>query len=830
MSRLAWPGILLLLGSLVTPGAACAQREQAPERQVAALAERGHVAEAEAMARAGGASLSVALGDILVLSGRLAEAELLYAVAVRDHLPSYRSAEASLAELAARHGRLAEANTRAIALTRAFEQGTRWSAPDQVAAARGYVVLGLTDPQAAHAALTVFDAAAALDSSNIDARVLAANLLLDKYNGPDAVETFKSALTIAPNNPRALLGLAMVQAFEGNPAAAPGAQRALAQNPSLVGAHLLLARFNLEAEAYDSAAAGARRALAIDSSAMQGWGILGSVSWLVGDSAGYRSARVHAERINPQPAEFFSAIAEAAARQRRYDDAVRFGRLAVAADSTSAPGLTVLGNNELRTGAMDSGRSHIDRAFAIDPFNLWNKNTLDLLDQLKQYVTVATPRFQIVVPKDEADYYRIYLGPLLEQAYDQFAARYEYRPAAPIRIEMFRNHADFSVRGIGLAGLGALGVSFGRVLALDGPAARPAGEFNYGSTAWHELAHTFTLGLSDHRVPRWLSEGLSVLEERRAGRGWGANATVDFLASYKGGRLLPVSRINDGFVRPAFPEQVTMSYYQASLICEMIEAERGPTAIRDMLRGYAEGLDTRAVFAKVLQTTPAAFDQRFDGWFRKRFAVALENIDAWDGTGPLGGTYLAAVADGVVLLKAAHFDSARVVLARAQQLFPGDGSTDGAAWYLAQVAYAQGDFATEATELAQVTSHDETAMEANAKESEAREREGDLPGAMAALDRLLWIAPYNDSTHLHLADLAERAGDWARVVRERRGILALNPTDRLEARYQLARALAKAGHREEARREVLQVLEAAPGFEKAQTLLLELRGSGGGNQ
>ena len=59
---------------------------------------------------------------------------------------------------------------------------------------------------------------------------------------------------------------------------------------------------------------------------------------------------------------------------------------------------------------------------------------------------------------------------------------------------------------------------------------------------------------------------------------------------------------------------------------------------------------------------------------------------------------------------------------------------------------------------------------------------------------------------------------------ERRAIIAMGVTDLLDARYELARALRDAGDIAGARREVLQVLEAAPTFEKAQTLLLELRG------
>lgn len=103
----------------------------------------------------------------------------------------------------------------------------------------------------------------------------------------------------------------------------------------------------------------------------------------------------------------------------------------------------------------------------------------------------------------------------------------------------------------------------------------------------------------------------------------------------------------------------------------------------------------------------------------------------------------------------------------------------------------------------------------------------DTAGALDALDRLLWIDPLQAGFHERMATLAEARGDSARATRERRAILALRPADPLEARYQLARVLAHFGQRAEARREVLKVLETAPGFEKAQQLLLDLQREGG---
>ena len=94
---------------------------------------------------------------------------------------------------------------------------------------------------------------------------------------------------------------------------------------------------------------------------------------------------------------------------------------------------------------------------------------------------------------------------------------------------MFPKHDDFAVRNLGLPGMiGALGACFGRVVTLDSPHARPPGEYNWQPTLWHELAHVVTLQLSNNRVPRWLTEGISVWEERRGRPEWGREMDVTF--------------------------------------------------------------------------------------------------------------------------------------------------------------------------------------------------------------------------------------------------------------------------------------------------------------
>jgi tetratricopeptide (TPR) repeat protein len=716
-------------------------------REIESLLDAGRLPQAERRAQSGGAATRVAFAEIMVRRGRIAAADSALAL-VRAGDPGARVAEVLRAELAARRGNSNEAEQRALAFVRVYSaERQSWNARDRVAAGRAYLILAPGDPQAVRSALRAFDAATAADSSYLDAAVRAADLFLERYNAPDARLGYESVLKQAPEHPRALLGLARVMEFDGSGDALTVTRRAVEQDPLLAPAHFAIARMMLESESYDSALVAARRTLAADSTMLEAWGVLGAVAWTRGDSAAWRLAEREATLRSPRPVAFYTVVSEAAARQRRYAEAERFAARAVALDSLSVPALGALGTNRLRLGNMEGGRAMLERAFAVDPFHLWHKNTLDLLDQMASFRSVTLGRFTYVASQRELDVLVPYLAPLLEEAYDALARRYDHQPPTPIRLELFDRHADFSVRTVGLTGLGALGVSFGTVLAMDAPSAREQGTFNWGSTAWHELAHTFTLGLSAHRVPRWFSEGVSVLEERRAREGWGATAGSDFLRALRAGQLRTVSTLNEGFVRPRDPGEIGRSYYQASLVAEMIEEEWGPQATGAMLRAWADGLGTPEVVARVLRVDPATMDRRFSDWMERRFA------DVPVRTEPGGDTDLAPILRAVT----------------------------------------------------------------------AAQRAGNDTALVAALERSLWVWPYDIEGHRRIADAARRAGLSGRVVREWRIILALGPGDALAARYELARALRDAGDAAAARREVLRVLELAPTYEPAQTLLLELR-------
>ncbi|HEY7820159.1 MAG TPA: tetratricopeptide repeat protein, partial [Vicinamibacteria bacterium] len=410
----------------------------------------------------------------------------------------------------------------------------------------------------------------------------------------------------------------------------------------------------------------------------------------------------------------------------------------------------------------------------------------------------------------------------------------------PIRIEVYPSHGDFSVRTLGLPGLGALGVCFGSVVAVDSPSARPKGQFNWASTLWHELGHAVTLGATDHKVPRWFSEGLSVLEERRARAGWGDDVSLPFLAAYKRGKLLNIAELNNGFMRPTYPQQIGISYYQASLVSELIERDFGFAAIRDMLARYREGLATDEVFRQVLKLELPEFDTRFGRYLEERFGSQASSLrlppeDPVEGAPPPTVSaeelrtraeadefdFIAHLETGRQALEAGESDRAEKHLERAKTLFPEYAEEGGPYLLLAKIHSDRGDLPKAAAELQKLCDLNEAHYDAHLKLADLYQKLGKIPEAASILERVMAIYPFEAQSHRQLAALYKELGRSEDVIVERQALLALT-TDRAQGLYDLALAYYEAGDRTKAKRELLKALELAPAFKEGLALLSKL--------
>ena len=199
----------------------------------------------------------------------------------------------------------------------------------------------------------------------------------------------------------------------------------------------------------------------------------------------------------------------------------------------------------------------------------------------------------------------------MQRAIATYEKKYQIKLEHPVQVEVYPNHEDFAVRTLGMPGLGALGVTFGYAIAMDSPSGRKPGSFHWDSTLWHEMSHVFTLTMTNHRVPRWFTEGLAVHEETAASPEWGDRLGPDEITAIKEKKLLPVAELDRGFVHPVTPGQVVISYFQAGKICDYINEKWGWNTILAMLKDFGNNEDTPAVIRKELKIEPEEFDKQF---------------------------------------------------------------------------------------------------------------------------------------------------------------------------------------------------------------------------
>ena len=88
-------------------------------------------------------------------------------------------------------------------------------------------------------------------------------------------------------------------------------------------------------------------------------------------------------------------------------------------------------------------------------------------------------------------------------------------------------------------------------------------------------------------MPRWFTEGLAVHEETEAYPEWGDRMTPDIVVAMHDKKLLPVAELDRGFVRPEYPEQVIVSYFEAGRICDYIQSRWGADKLLDMVHSFA---------------------------------------------------------------------------------------------------------------------------------------------------------------------------------------------------------------------------------------------------
>ena len=386
---------------------------------------------------------------------------------------------------------------------------------------------------------------------NADYRVRWGRLFFERFNHDEAHNLYEEALKIDDKNAQAYLGLAQVETEGFSQGAVKAAQKAADLDPKLYQAHEQLAYLALEDNDEETAAKQADLALGISSEALDAMAIHLAIDYLHDKKDSPWIDRIL--KINPAYGEAYSMAGHFFVINRRYDEGIQVYRKALELNPRLWEARAQLGINLMQLGNDMEARQQLEQCYNANYKSHEVKNSLRLLDSYKDFVTFKTPTTILRLHKKEAELLRPYVEAELKRDIADYSEKYHMTLKGPVQVEVYPDHEDFAVRTMGMPGLGALGVTFNRVIAMDSPSGRPPGSFHWASTLRHEMSHVFVLEATGSRVPRWFTEGLAVYEETAAAPDWGDRLDPDAIHAIQHKQLLPVAELDRGFIRPSYP-------------------------------------------------------------------------------------------------------------------------------------------------------------------------------------------------------------------------------------------------------------------------------------
>ncbi len=546
---------------------------------------RGRLSEAKARLRAErqeslelSFSRKVALGEILIEEGQRDEAEAAVMQVIE----------------AANEGKLDGLET--------SERAGAWSSVGRAAHL-------LRSPEDANEAFNESEGLAAADLKTLLHR---AELFLEKFDFAHVEEVLAEAEKISPHHPDYLLLRAHL-ALEAHLAFAEVeeiAHQVLKTNPRSTGARFLLAGVALRDLNISDAEEEVGKGLAENPRDLELLSMKATIRFLAEDPKGFEAAVEKVQSLSPGNTEVFRIVGEYAEWEHRYPDIEKLMRRAVRLDREDGRARSLLGLTLVRSGSDAAGLVELRRAFDLDPYNVRVLNTLNLYEETipKEYVETRQGPFALRFPKDEAPLLERYVPQLLEQAHAEMVQRYKYTPQAPIGIEIYQSRDQFAVRTSGLPQTAIAGVCFGRKLATVSPIGAPG---NLGMTLWHELAHVFHIGLSENRVPRWLTEGLAEWETARRKVGWSREMDLELYRAFREDNIPSLGSMSRAFTHARRMSDVANAYYASGQIAEWIVEEHGEQKAQSLLAEFGKKKLPPEVVPPLLGASFEKLDEQF---------------------------------------------------------------------------------------------------------------------------------------------------------------------------------------------------------------------------
>jgi tetratricopeptide (TPR) repeat protein len=352
---------------------------------------------------------------------------------------------------------------------------------------------------------------------------------------------------------------------------------------------------------------------------------------------------------------------------------------------------------------------------------------------------------------------------------------------------------------------------------------------------WHEFCHVVTLEKTKNRMPRWLSEGISVYEERQRDPAWGEAMTPIYREMLLAEDLTPASDLSAAFLSPPSPIHLQFAYYESSLVVEFLVEQYGLDAVKRILDDLGNGLAIndaliRSVgslqkldgqFADYARKQAEGFGSEAD-WSREEMPEdpSPEELVAWVDRHPT--SYWGLRRLGEAYVAAGQFEKAKTTLQQLQSLKTATGERGDPLELLSRVYHQLGDAVAEREALQEIISLSSDALPALRRLIEMAREEQEWEEILEYAQEITSINPLLPEGHLAMAEAAEMLDRPREVLRSLSAISQMDPVDPAGIDYRIASSYAELNQLDRAKHHVLRALEEAPRFRDAHRLLLEL--------
>jgi len=669
----------------------------------------------------------------------------------------------------------------------------------------------------------------------VPAWLAAGELALDKTDDAFAAEQFRQAIRLDPQNPAGHFGLARALERSDAEGATAALEQTLTINPRHIPGLLLAADNAIDAENYPAANERLNAVLAVNPQHPVALALRGVLAHLGNDAAGLEAARAAALGHWSTNPEVDHVLGRKLSQKYRFAEGAAAQRRALEFNPKYLPARLQLAQDLLRLGSEAEGWELVQEVADADGYNLLAYNLQTLHESVDHFRTLTGDGVVLRMEPGEAEMFGSEVLGLLERARRELCGRYRVELAGPVLVEMFPRQSDFAIRTFGMpGGAGFLGVCFGSVITALSPSATED-PTNWQATLWHEFCHAVTLGKTRNRLPRWLSEGISVYEERRADPAWGQSLNPRYRQMLLDEGLPRVSQLSGSFLRPASPLHLQFAYFESSLVVEWLVERHGFSGLLAVLDDLGRGLSQDEALTR-LAGSVAAVDAEFAEYARNRarqFAPAADWSTAGLPDPPTVGNlreflqaHPANHAGWKTLarlqLEAGDWGQAELALRELARLHPDDAAADGLHPMRARVARERGDAEGERAALERWVELSAAPVEALQRLGEMHIAAGRWEPALAVARRWLAVAPHRPAPHRLATQSAGALRDWRAQVSSLRALSQLQPPDPAGLQLQLGRAWLELEDLEQARRAALRALENTPRYRAAQQLLLEI--------